>query len=173
MTYPKVTITQLVTFILVAYAANTFDLGAKIAPWEYDVSGKAFTEWHKSIDFYMSKRAPIVGLSFMAFQLLFLLLQWKNRSEWPFRCVALALVLQIAITVIAVNTNVAMNAAMNAWNPDHLPANWQAVRDEWLGGHARNFFFNTAFSVLVFMGCYFYWTRSARNRSGETQPQDK
>lgn len=72
------------------------------------------------------------------------------------------------MTVIAVNTNVAMNGSMNAWNPDQFPANWQAVRDEWLGGHARNFFFNTASSILVFMGYYFYWTRP-----GDTQPQGK
>ncbi|GAB3642030.1 hypothetical protein [Spirosoma arcticum] len=166
MSSRKATITKIVTFILVAYAANVFDFGAKIAPWEHDVSGKAFAEWHKAIDFYMSKRAPVVGLSFMFFQLLFLRLQWKNWRDWPFRCVALALFLQILVTVIAINTNVAMNAGMNAWNPDHLPANWQVVRDEWLGGHERNFFFNTAYSVLVFIGCYFYWTRS-----GWTKPQ--
>lgn len=105
---------------------------------------------------------PVVGLSFMFFQIVFLVLEWKNRHLWPFRCVALALAVQVLVTVIAINTNV----AMNAWNPDSLPANWQAVRDEWLGGHERNFFFNTAYSVLVFMGCYFYWTRS-----GWTKPQ--
>lgn len=171
MTSPKATITRLLTFILVAYAANAFDFGAKTAPWEYDVSDRTFAEWHKAIDFYMSKRAPIVGLSFMAFQLLFLGLQWENRSEWPFRCVALALMLQITITVIAVNTNVSTNAGMNDWDPDRLPADWQSIRDEWLGGHTRNFFFHTAYAILVFMGCYFYWTRSGVTGSGLTKPQ--
>lgn len=75
MDSPKATITKILTFILVAYAANTFDFGAKIAPWEYDVSGRTFAEWHKAIDFYMSKRAPVAGLSFLAFQILFLILQ--------------------------------------------------------------------------------------------------
>lgn len=102
---------------------------------------------------------PIVGLSFMFFQLIFLGLEWKNRSKKPFRFIALALFIQIAITVVALNTNVAMNADMNAWDPDHPPSNWQTVRDEWLGGHERNFYFNTTYSVLIFMGCYFYWTK--------------
>ena len=53
------------------------------------------------------------------------------------------------MTVIAVNTNVAMNASMNAWNPDQLPANWQAVRDEWLVAMPE-----TSFSIPLFQ----YWS---------------
>lgn len=83
MNSTKATLTKILTSILVAYSANTFDFGAKIAPWEHDVSGKAFAEWHKAIDFYMSKRAPLLGLSFMVFQLLFLVLQWKTGANGP------------------------------------------------------------------------------------------
>lgn len=69
------TITNILTFILVAYAANTFGFGPNFAPWEYNVSGQTFAEYHKAIDFYMSKRMPIVGLSFMFFQIVFLVLE--------------------------------------------------------------------------------------------------
>lgn len=165
MRLQKSTITRIVTFILVAYAAQLFDLSAKISPWAADVSGPTFAEMHRATDFYMSKRMPVFVQSFVLFNLLFLGLTWPSRRAWPFRLVALAVVLQLVITVISIKTNVAMNAGMNAWDLAHLPANWAAVRDKWLGAHNRNFYVNVAISVLVFMGCYSYWTRS-----GETRP---
>jgi len=59
MPFQKDTITRLLTFILVAYAAQLFDLTPKISPWAADVSGSAFTEMHRATDVYMSKRMPI------------------------------------------------------------------------------------------------------------------
>jgi glycerol uptake facilitator-like aquaporin len=158
----KDTITRIVSFILVAYAAQLFDLTPKISPWAADVSGATFAEFHRATDFYMSKRMPVFVQSFMLFNLIFLGLTWRNRSSWSFGLVALGLVLQLVGTIIAIKTNVAMNAAMNAWDPTHLPTNWATVRAEWLSAHSRNFFFNVPISVLVFMGCYLYWIKPLR-----------
>lgn len=157
MRHQRVTITRIVTFILVAYAAQLFDLSATLSPWAADVSGPTFAEMHRATDFYMSKRMPVFVQSFILFNLLFLGLSWPNRRSWSFRLVALAVVLQVVITVIAIKTNVAMNATMNAWDPTHLPADWKTVRDEWLGAHNRNFYVNVIIAVLVFTGCYDYW----------------
>ena len=159
MRLQKDTITRIVTFILVAYAAQLFDLTPKLSPWAADVSGPAFAEMHRATDSYMSKRMPVFVQSFILFNLLFLGLNWPNRRSWSFRLVAFAVMLQIGITIIAIKTNVAMNAAMNAWDPTHLPADWTAVRDAWLGAHSRNFYVNVAISVLIFAGCYSYWVK--------------
>lgn len=165
----QVTIIRIVTFILVAYAAQLFDLTPKISPWAADVSGPTFAEMHRATDFYMSKRMPAFVQSFMLFNLLFLGLTWRNRKSLSFRLVAFALLLQLVITIIAIKTNVAMNAGMNAWDPAHLPANWEIVRSQWLGAHNRNFYVNVAISVLVFLGCYFYWTQSEWSKPSSTK----
>ncbi|GAB3899236.1 hypothetical protein GCM10028825_49240 [Spirosoma agri] len=45
-----------------------------------------------------------------------------------------------------------MNAAMNDWGPTPLPANWEAIRNQWLGAHNRDFYVNFVISLLVLWG---------------------
>jgi hypothetical protein len=153
-------LTRFLSFILVAYAAIAFgNIFGYFAHTEYDLSGRAFAEWHRITDSYYGKIMPIVGLSGMLFQCLFLIGERNYFSQKPFILVAIALIIQIGITIIAINSNVAMNAEMNAWNPDNLPTNWNEMRNEWLGYHDRNRPFNLIHSICLFSGCYFYWMR--------------
>jgi hypothetical protein len=155
-------ITRILSFILLAYAANTFSISdLHISPWYYDVSGRTFAEWHKQIDFYMSKRMPFLAISGWLFHILFLISEGRRYNQKPFIFVTISLALQILTVVLSLNSNVSLNPEMNAWNPDALPANWQAVRDEWLSGHARNWYTNTASSIATFLGCYYIWTKNS------------
>lgn len=156
--------TKILSFILVAYAAFFFALPTTglIAPWDYDVSGRTWAEYHKAVDFYMGARMPIIAISCLVCTIVFLILEWKNKHEKPFRFMALAIVIQVSLTIIAINTNVAMNAEMNAWNPENLPSNWAAMRDQWLYYHHFNAPFNLAFSTCIFLACYFYWTKKSK-----------
>jgi hypothetical protein len=157
--------TKILSFILVAFAAFFFALPSTglIAPWDYDVSGRTWAEYHKAVDFYMGARMPIIALSCWACMVFFLILERKNWKEPPFRFMALALAILILLTVIAINTNVAMNTEMNNWNPENLPSNWAAMRDQWLHYHHFNAPFNMAFAVCIFLSCYFYWTKNQNN----------
>ena len=152
---------RIISFILIIYAAYFFGLyvQGRVAPWEYNVSGKAFAEYHKAIDFYMGKRMPVMVLSYIGFMILFLIF---NRDEWrtfAFWLIPLAIVLQLISIYIGVTSNVRMNPEMNAWNPDHLPVNWQAMRDQWLYYHNRGRFINIPIQVIVFTACYLFWTK--------------
>lgn len=160
---------KILSFILAAYAAFFFSLPlfGFIAPWDYDVSGRAWAEYHKAVDFYMGARMPVIALSCMGAMLLFLALNWKNRREKPFRFMLAALCIQIVLTVIAVNTNVPLNPIMNQWDPEHLPADWAATRDQWLGYHHFNAPFNIGFATCIFWACYFYWTDTARKQAAQ------
>ncbi len=100
--------------------------------WDYDVSGCTWAEYLRAVDFYMGARMPVIALSCMGAMLLFLILNWQNRREKPFRFMLTALCIQILLTVIAINTNVDLNPIMNQWDPENLPTNWAAMRDEWL-----------------------------------------
>jgi hypothetical protein len=157
--------TKILSFILVAFAAFFFvlPLSGFLAPWDYDVSGRTWAEYHKAIDFYMGARMPIIAVSCLVCMIVFLILEWKNKREKPFRFMALAIAIQISLTVIAINTNVAMNAEMNNWNPENLPANWSVMRDQWLHYHHFNAPFNMAFATCIFLSCYFYWTKNQNN----------
>jgi glucan phosphoethanolaminetransferase (alkaline phosphatase superfamily) len=153
-------LTRILSFVLVAYAALAFgNIFGFFIHTEYDLSGRAFAEWHRIADAYYSKVMSVVGLSGIFFQLLFLVLEGRNYRQKPFILVAIALILQIGVIILAISSNVAMNAEMNAWNPDNLPANWNEMRNEWLGYHARNRPFNLIHSICLFLGCYFYWMR--------------
>lgn len=157
--------TKILSFILVAFAAFFFSLSISgfIAPWDYDVSGRTWAEYHKAIDFYMGARMPVISLTCMACMVLFLILERKNWKGKPFRFMALAIVIQITLIVIAVNTNVPMNPILNSWNPENLPANWAEMRDQWLHYHHFNAPFNIAFATCIFLGCYFYWIKNKNN----------
>lgn len=74
---------------------------------------------------------PIVAFSCLACMLLFLILEWKNKKEKPFRFIAFTIFIQVSLMVIAINTNIAMNPEMNKWNPENLPPDWSAMRDQW------------------------------------------
>jgi hypothetical protein len=158
------------SFILVAFAAFFFMLPSVglIAPWDYDVSGRTWAEYHKAIDFYMGARMPVIAVSCMGAMLLFLILNWQHRKEKPFLFMLTALCIQILLTVIAINTNVALNPIINQWDPEHLPANWAAMRDEWLGYHHFNAPFNMGFATCIFLSCYFYWTKDHNTSSKES-----
>lgn len=154
-------ITRIISLILVVYASYFFGLYVQglVAPWEYNVSGKAFTEYHKAIDFYMSKRMPVLVLSYIGFMILFLIF---NRKEWgtvAYWLIPVAIVLQAISTYIAITSNVHMNPEMNAWNPDNLPVNWQEMRDKWLYYHNRGRFINIPIQIIVFTSCYLFWNK--------------
>ncbi len=157
--------TKILSFVLVVFAAFFFSLPlfGIIAPWDYNVSGRTWAEYHKAVDFYMGARMPIIALSCLGCMILFLILEWKNRKEKPFRFMALAIIIQVSLTIIAINTNAAMNPEMNHWNPENLPTNWAAMRDKWLGYHHFNAPFNMAFATCIFLSCYFYWTKNQNN----------
>lgn len=159
-------ISRILPFVLIVYAAYFFGLFVQgmVAPWEYDVSGKAFTEYHKAIDFYMGARMPIAVLSYMGFMLLCLAINWKKWKTFAFGCIVAAFVLEILSIIIGGRTNVSMNPAMNAWNPDNLPANWMESRDKWLGFHNQGRIINISIQILVFLACYFQWTKQTKNR---------
>lgn len=157
--------TKILTFILAAFAAFFFALPSVglIAPWDYDVSGRTWAEYHKAIDFYMGARMPIMAFSCLTSMLIFLILEWQNKKEKPFRFMASAVFIQISLIAIALNTNVALNPEINAWNPESLPSNWAVMRDKWLYYHHFNAPFNMAFGVCIFLSCYFYWTKPQSN----------
>ena len=160
-TIDKTMITRIVSFILILYAAFYFGFffGGILAPWPDEVSGRTFAEYHKAIDFYMGKRMPILVLSGMFFMLVFLVSDRKNWRKASFKLIAFTFVFQIGVIILGINTNVALNPVMNAWNPDQLPANWEAIRDQWLGYHQRNTPLHFIIAITLFLACYFYWTR--------------
>jgi uncharacterized membrane protein len=67
------------------------------------------------------------------------------RSRWFFA--AAAAVCALAALLITVRLEVPMNNAIASWTPGAAPANWSAVRDQWL----RNHLVRTIAGVLGFL----------------------
>lgn len=106
-----------------------------VAPWEYDVSATTFLDWHRHIDYYMGKRGAFIGLPSLAFLLIQTIIFWRDKEKTKAALVLATLLLSIMGTAIAITGNVPINQQLQNLQAGAIPANWEQIRNEWLGYH--------------------------------------
>jgi uncharacterized membrane protein len=77
-----------------------------------------------------------------------LLANYKHRTTWAFKLLALAAAVYIAgIIFFTREVNLPLNAITEAWNPAALPSDWSVIRDQWNQANA----FRVVFAGAAFL----------------------
>lgn len=118
-----------------------------VAPWEYDVSASTFLDWHRHINHYMSKRGVFIGPPALVLLLTQTIIFWKDREKLKMLLVLITLLLSIAGMVIAFKGNTPINQQLQNLPAGTIPANWEQIRNEWLGYH----FWRNLTAILGFL----------------------
>lgn len=125
-----------------------------VAPWEYDVSASTFMDWHRHIDYYMGKRGAFIGLPSLALLITQTIIFWRDKEKQKAILVLITLLLSMIGTIIAFKGNVPINQQLQSLQLGTIPANWEQIRNEWLGYHFwRNM--TAIFGYISFMMTFF------------------
>jgi hypothetical protein len=113
-----------------------------IAPWEGQVSGKTFVDYHQAIDPYMAKWAKLLAQLQLVLTLLVLVTKYQQGLTLAFWLMSIAFGLVVTSVLVAIRGNVPLNEISRGWSPDELPVDWLAIRSRWISYHRTRAFIN-------------------------------
>lgn len=137
------------------------------APWEYDVSASTFLDWHRHIDYYMSKRGAFIGPPSLILLLTQTMIFWRDKERTKSILVLSTLLLNILGMIIAIKGNVPINQQLQSLQPGTIPANWEQIRNEWLGYH----FWRNLTAIIGFLSFMMTFFIKSNNRQLSQQVQ--
>jgi hypothetical protein len=122
-----------------------------LAPSVWRLPGPAYVRYWQALDHDYGRVMPVLLLPCL------LLLAAMSALSWQRGALALALALAATAllglaVVVTLTWMEPLNRVADSWDPDRLPADWAATRDQWLRWH----YLRTGLSVGAFL-CVLAW----------------
>ncbi|MBB5630214.1 DUF1772 domain-containing protein [Sphaerisporangium krabiense] len=120
-----------------------------LAPSVVRLWGPAYVRYWQALNVDYGRAMPPLLLTGIAALIVVTALSW--RRGWFALGVSAAALIMVILTVVLTLTGLEpLNRAVDAWNPDPLPADWQETRRRWLNLHlVRTALALAAFACLI------------------------
>jgi Domain of unknown function (DUF1772) len=123
-----------------------------LAPSVWRLPGPVYVRYWQALDHDYGRVMPVMLLPCLLLLVAMSALSWQRGALALTLALAATVLLGLAVAVTLTQME-PLNRVADSWDPDHLPAGWTSVRDQWLRWH----FLRTGLSVAAFL-CVLAWT---------------
>jgi uncharacterized membrane protein len=103
-----------------------------VSPAMKQMHSSAYAEFHQKLDFFMSVRMALYAKVTLAINVLLLIVTIRKSNKTVLLLTIFGFLLFFAEIFFTVTVNVPLNEKIQTWDINHLPQQWEAVRDKWL-----------------------------------------
>lgn len=122
------------TITLLAYAiiaSQAFMYILSLKQVQLSLGSQSYTEIRKLIDISMRASFKYVIYAALLANVLLVVSTIKTPGSLVFIAATISLIALIAEITLTLKGNLPINDVINSWDGNHIPANWESIRDKW------------------------------------------